>query len=488
MTDDFEFNDADLSAGYGTEDFRQAEWLAQRFRRGWKYDHSGKRWHHFDGIRWAPDETNKVHYAVRRLALQALGNKGIGESEQKRLLALLQMPAQERALKALATFPDYGTNGDEWDSDPYLIGTKNCVVDLRANSAIAADPAQNVTQSTGVEFHPVSGPSDFFERAPVFMRILKEWMSGDEDMVYFLLFWYGASLFGMSPEEKFLLMTGRGRNGKGALKEAVLFACGDYASELDPGLYMRTKGGNARSNEARADLVNLKGKRITFFSEPAGGAFNEELLKAHTGNDRISARALYSNNIQTWEATHSINFLTNDLPSLDDVGPSMGERVMVADFRESYEGERQDKSLKGKGGRLWQEREGILAILVWAASIWYERYSTGIGGLVLPQRVIDQSREFMEANDPIANWLNERCERLSGAKAASQVAYENYLSWHTSSGAPGEAMSQVKWAAQLAKKGFQKKKTETGMKWDGFRLLNAMELAEKGGIDEDENP
>lgn len=485
--EDVEVEEQTSGPGKGPEDYRQAEWLAIYLHGEWKYDHTNSRWHHFDGIRWAPDETKQVHKAIHEVVLKALRKTGHGTDEQKRLFALLQWPTQERVLKALSTFPGYGTNGDEWDTDVHLIGTPSGVVDLRKNAVIEAKAEQNITKTTKVPFNPVTDPSEFEERAPVFMRVLKEWMSGDEDMVYFLLFWYGASLFGMSPEEKFLLMTGIGRNGKGALKESIIFSCGDYADELDPSLYMRSKHGGARSNEARADLVKLKGLRITFFSEPGGGVFNEELLKAHTGNDRIAARALYSNNIQTWEATHSINFLTNELPSVEDVGPSMGERVMVADFRNAYEGAAMDTSLKGRGGKLWKEREGILAILVWAASVWYARWSTGRGGLVLPERVKQQSREFIERNDPVANWLNDSCVRERGGRANSKVAYENYLDWHNRTGAPGDPMSMVKWSAMLQKRGFTREKTRVANVWHGFRLLNAMEEAHRG-IDEDENP
>lgn len=471
--------------GTGSEDYRQAEWLAQRLEASWKYDHTAARWHHFDGKRWAPDKEKKVHFALRRVALKALKKAGIGESEQKRLFSLLQWPVQERVLKALATFPAYSTDGDAWDVDVHLIGTPSGVVDLRTNSIIEATPEQNITKTTDVAFRAVSGPDDF--KAPVFMRVLSEWMSGDEDMVYFLLFWFGASLFGMSPEEKFLLMTGRGRNGKGALKEAILFACGDYAAELDRSLYMRSKLGDARSDSARADLINLKGKRITFFSEPNGGVFNEELLKAHTGNDRISARALYSNNIQSWEATHSINFLTNELPSVEDVGPSMGERVLVADFRNAYEGAAMDTSLKGRGGKLHAEREAILSILVWAASVWYAKWSSGGGGLSIPDRVKEQTKEFMERNDPVANWLNDRCEREPRIQTGSQVAYENYHQWHTQTGAPGDPMSMTRWSLTLQKKGYEKVRSKAGLHWKGLRLLGAMALAERGA-DEDEEP
>jgi len=134
------------------------------------------------------------------------------------------------------------------------------------------------------------------------------------------------------------------------------------------------------------------------------------------------------------------------------------------------------------------EREGILSILVWAASVWYQRWHGGLGGLVLPERVKEQSREFMERNDPVANWLNDRCERDNESRVASQVAYESYLQWHTQSGAPGEAFSMVKWAGVLQKKGFVKTKTKFGMRWDGLRLLGAVALMDKGMLDEDEEP
>ena len=138
--------------------------------------------------------------------------------------------------------------------------------------------------------------------------------------------------------------------------------------------------------------------------------------------------------------------------------------------------------------KLRAEKKGVLAILVWAASVWYERYSTEQGGLVLPERVIQQSKEFIERNDPVTNWLDERARRGPELTSPSQVAYESYLSWHSTSQAPGEPMSMVRWADALQKSGYVKRKTESGMRWVGFRLLGATELAEKDELDEEEQP
>lgn len=472
-----------LYGGRGKEDYRQAEWLAQRLRKEWRFDHTAGRWHHWDKVRWAPDDRGLIHSVVAKHAGLSL------QKPTPEAIELLKWPAQERALKALATFDDYATNGDDWDSDPYTMGAKNGIIDLRTNSLVPhPTPDMLVTKTTGHNFTPVSGPEEFEATAPNFMRVLNEWMSGDVDMVHFLLFWLGYCLFGITPEQRFLLMTGIGRNGKGALKHAMLKAFGEYSDQLDQNLYMQTKFGSARSSDARTDLLKLKGLRVGFFSEPEGGRFNEELLKAHTGGDRINARALYSNNIQSWDPTHSINFLVNNAPQVEDLGPSMASRVMVIDFRERFDGDRMDKNLYGHAeAKLDKEAAGIMRILVWAASVWYQRWSTTGEGLILPDRVVEQSAAFMARNDLLANWLNERAAFGAAYTQNSQLAYDSYVNWFSLSGEPGEAMSVVRWAQGLNKKGFTKEKTREGIKWSGFRLLNAAERAD-AGIDDEEEP
>lgn len=461
----------------GVEDYAQAEWLAQRMGQKWRFDFTADRWHHWDGQRWAPDQTNQAMYTVATLAADTLVNGRPDEALRKALIKLTSNAPIDRALQSLATFEGYGTNGDDWDSDPNVLGVKNGIVDLTTNSLIASPtPEMLVTKTTGVAFHPLHDPEEMTARAPEFMRVMREWMSGDENMVYFLLFWFGASLFGISPEQRFLLMTGIGRNGKGALKHSVMKAVGEYGEQFDANLYMRNRFGSPSSSSARADLLALKGKRITFFSEPEGNRFNEEMLKAHTGGDRISARALYSNNIQTWTPTHSITFLVNDPPEVEDIGPSMAARVMVADFRERYDGAREDKQLYGK---LEREAEGVLAILVWAAAVWHDKWSQGYGGLVLPERVIAQSKAFMERGDSVANCLNAAFAVGPTEKTTGQAAYDAYRDWHRDSGESDEALSMVRFAGALEKKGFRRTKGRMANEWHGLRPLGAMALAER---------
>ena len=228
--------------------------------------------------------------------------------------------------------------------------------------------------------------------------------------------------------------------------------------------------------------MNLKGKRITFFSEPDRGLFNEEMLKAHTGGDIITARDLYSkaSEMISWQPTHSITFLVNDAPSIEDVGPSMAGRVMVADFQQQYKGQDEDKELYGyPEAKLDKEAAGVLAILCWAARRWYNSWSKGEGGLELPDRIIQASKVFVEKNDPLAQALDEAFERGPGMDTASQVCYDAYQQWHARAGRDDDAMSQVKFSYGLERKGFRKIRTRLGVSWIGLKPKGAVRIAEE---------
>lgn len=468
--------------GAGSEDFRQAEWLAEVLERKWRFDFSTKMWHHWDGMRWAPDKTNAVLNTVATAAALAVGSAKT-EVEKKALIKLLSIAPVQKALEALATFEGYGTSGEDWDQDPFLLGCTNGIVDLTNNALVPnPDPSCLVTRTTGHAFIPVKDPAEFSRRAPRFMKFLMEITSEDLAMAYFLLQWFGASMFGFSPEQRFLMMIGIGRNGKGVLKNSVIHAAGEYGAQPDGNVYMRSKWGGPNSSSARAELIDLKGKRICFFSEPEGQHFNEEMLKAHTGGDFITARTLYSAKMLRWQATHSITFLVNDAPEVEDVGPSMANRVMVADFRERYDGDKEDKRLEKK---LEAEAEGILAILCWAAKAWYESYEASGAGIDIPARVKEQSKAFMEKNDPIAHCLNEAFTTGAGLKWQAGLCYQAYQQWFVRSGQEGEMVSQIKFGRGLEKKGFKKAVTRMATYYLGLKPLSAVDIADGEGEDND---
>lgn len=410
--------------GFGTigvEDYKQAQYLAIRFRHRWRYDNVTQLWHGFaaPGI-WLPDTGGAIKFAVARLASDALSDGAATETERKALLRLLTVAGRDKALEALSTFPDYSTDGHDWDRDPYMLGTASGVVNQRTG-ALAFKHWQDgssllVSKSTRVRFVPEA-------TCPQFDAFLLDVMGGDEEMVRFLWRWYGMAAIGNTVEQKFMMMLGRGRNGKFVLTSTMRHALGDYSTAPDSSLYMRSKRGTATSDAPRADLLDLLGVRETTMSEPTGGAFNEELLKAHTGSDPIRARTLHSKVFVQFDPSHTIVILTNELPSITDVGPSMQGRVVVVPFTVSYLG-REDRDLPE---RLKSEAEGILAHRIREAKAYI---TEGLGPI--PKRVIEASAEFISDNDPLGPYLTARCVLAPGdskTKIKTVDLRQDYEQW-----------------------------------------------------------
>jgi putative DNA primase/helicase len=463
-----------LIHGLQGQDADQAAWLALDLQNRIRFNHATDTWHLWDaqsGI-WKPDKTREVVQLTMKLAQQRAGDLALSGDPRavdalKLVRRLYSINRTETALEVLATLDGYKTDGSDWDAEPYYLGCANGVVDLRTGELIPGlSPLDSkVTKCTNVVFDPKA-------RTEHFIPFLKQITSGDDELAAFFIEWFGYSLFGRNWEQKFLILTGRGRNGKGALTHAVRFAIGDYDAEASQGIYMKSRFGSTRSNEARSDLMKLRGARYAIMSEPEGGQFNEELLKAHTGGDPIIARPLYRTEMR-WEPTHTITFLTNQPPSVDDIGPAMAERVLVADFRERYEGANADTTLYDK---LEAEAPGILALMVGAASVYWRERQAG-KGLWYPERVVRASKAYIDSNDPIGQAIEDAFVVEKGAKAQSRDLYKAYSDWHATADDPNEVLSISAFAILLQRKGFSRRKTRIGNVYLGIRPKGAMETA-----------
>lgn len=474
--DDPTLEDPPASAGtirkkmQGAEDDWQADWLAVDWDHKIRFDHSTNRWHMWNGILWAADQTHSVEGQTMEMAKRKAETAFTAgdDDNAKRYRKLRTVVGVKHALEALSYRADYKTDGSDWDQDPNLLGCENGIVDLRLNALVEPDPSSKVSKSTGHTFVPMNDWSEFPARCPTFSKSLDEWTSGDRELSMFYVLWFGYSLFGHTQEPHFLILQGGGRNGKGALVHAIKTAFGEYDAKAGESLYMRTKWGVARSDGPRADLIALKGNRIAIMPEPPGQAFNSEMIKAHTGGDDIVARALHSNVILRWKPTHTITFLVNDLPSVNDVGISMADRVLVADFRERYTGDKRDGKLYDK---LAAEADGILAALCLAAKGWYEH------GLAIPQRVLVKSNDYISTNDPVGRVLDEVMVLEQSAKTSAKMLYDAYADWFTREGLEGDPMSSTAFALALGKHDIQKTRTAAGMVYLGIRPKTALETA-----------
>jgi len=136
-------------------------------------------------------------------------------------------------------------------------------------------------------------------------------------------------LSGVRPE-RFIILTGEGRNGKGLLVEWLLFLLGDYGT---PGaLAVITE---KQKPGANTELRGQHKKRAVIYSEPEEAAIEAIRLseiKRLTGNEIVNARGLWDARDKT--EMHAVQILEcNQLPViLGDKGESARERVVVIHF------------------------------------------------------------------------------------------------------------------------------------------------------------
>lgn len=435
-----------------------------------RYDHLRTRWLIWNGVRWRPDTTRLVYDMVRDYGVKLLAAADQMSDEpgefRKTLLPVFDTSKKDSVLRGLSARREIAMSGNEWDQDGYLVGFENGIMDLREGQWYEKpDPSVMVSKSVGVEWDPAA-------TCPTFDWFLADIMGGDEGLTAYLRRLIGYSLLGLQTEQKFWMWVGRGSNGKGVLARTLHSVFGDYAEAPSDTLYMRTRMGATKSDAARPDLMRLQSVRFTYMSEPPGGQFNEEMLKAHTGEDSIIARDLYgkAQSMAVFTPTHKIIFLTNDPPRTDDVGVSMRRRARVVQFEQDYSVS-PDRTLED---RLKAERQGILNLAIREAMSWIAE------GLPEPAEVTRWSHEYIEENDPLAQFVAERCEvgrQLVGSSAALWGSYEDWIAKRG-----GESMSRTGFGLALGRR-FSKVRSGAGMVYHGIRAKSAVELSE--GEDDD---
>lgn len=430
--------------------------LAERAR----FDHSKRNWHLWDGLRWKKDQKTEILDEIRRRARAWFDHAD--SVEKKKIVAnLFDSAKKESVLKALASRPEIAMVGDEWDTQAHLIGCQNGTIDLRDGTF---DPSPHpdllMTRTVTAKWDPEA-------ECPRFIAFVREIMGGDEELADYLIRLLGYALFGWQREQKFWMWVGQGNNGKGTLAKVMSAVMGSYADTPADTLYMKTKYGASKSGDARADLVKLQGIRWTWMSEPQGGHFNDELIKSHTGDDPIQARALYSNNFVTFRPTHTIIFLTNDPPRVADVGQSMRRRVRIIRFDQDFSAEGViDRGLEDK---LKEEKDGIFRLLVLAATQYYQH------GLPEPAQVVQWASDYIEENDPLGRFVAERCNTGPGLQCTAAVLYGAYEDWTRHHDM--EAMSQTGFGLAMGRR-FPKEKGRMATYFNGIAPKSAMQIAE----------
>ena len=335
----------------------------------------------------------------------------------------------------------------ELDANPWLLGTPDAIIDLETGDPVAAHQLQFITKSTQARYKPEA-------RCPLWQQCLEGWMP-DADTRAFIRRFIGYCLTGLTVEQCLLLVFGESHTGKTSFLSTIEYVWGDYARRT-PATTWLMKGRDAIPN----DVAALAGARIAISTESERRAnWASALLKAATGEESLSARFMRGEWF-TFLPSFKPMFGTNYLPGYDGADRAMTRRLRPVRFNVVIPRNKRDKHLQQK---LRREAAGILN---WAIEGCLEWQRDGLGE---PAAVIAAAQEYAAANDQVALFIGECCERDKEYAETGGKLHQAYNAWCKRHGEG--ALANWQFAEALEKRGFTRgKRTKKLRSWQGLRL------------------
>jgi len=446
-------------------DLGNAERLIAKHGADIRYCKLWSKWLVFDGRRWANDNSLQIERWAQQVArdIFAEANKATDLEMREKLAKHSLASEKARSISGMVELAKARVPIDpgQLDRDIWALNCQNGTLDLKTGELHPHDRDDYITKLVPVDYNPRAKAS----RWEAFMLQIA---AGDADLVAFEKRALGYSICGDQSERILLLCHGGGRNGKTVMVETVAATLGgDYASIMAAESLMQRRGGDDdRLMQRRAAL---RGMRFVVASETGEGArLNEALIKSLTGNERITARHLYGEQFE-FDPTHTLWLATNHRPGIRDTTNSIWDRLKLIPFSVRFVTDDEATGEPGEihankklGKELLREKQGVLAWLVAGCLEWQEQ---GVG---TAKRVKEATQEYRTDEDLLGRFIAECCH--VGRKAAIQASqlYGVYTKWCEDNGE--RPITQTAFGRALTERGFERKRRESGIEWQGIGL------------------
>lgn len=389
-------------------------------------------WHMYGGgdymdfdRRWKSIETFPTWMMTELLdeiRTEAEGTKGLGAVPHGNAMRHALRSRSEHAISAMVKLAQADTEvwaeAKDFDAEPHILNCFDGVLNLDTGELESHSPAHLVTKRAAAAYDE---PDD----CPMWEEHIRTVMDDDEEMIEYLHRALGYTLSGSVSEQALFIAHGVGANGKSVILNVVRMVLGDYAQQGDRNLLIR-----AKANDTGHNVVQLKGARLAVILETdIGSQLDEVVVKQLTGNDAVTGRQLYKNNI-TFVPTAKLWLATNSCPAIKSHDNGIWRRIKAVPFTVVIPPE--DQVLNYDAKMFEAEGAGILRWLVRGYQKWRE------SGLAEPAEVRLATWEYRMTADPnrLAEFVTDKCKLATRAQIDPEVLYEAYEVWATTEKAP----------------------------------------------------
>lgn len=315
-----------------------------------------------------------------------------------------------------------------WNIHPWLLGTKQGVIDLRTGTLRPGRPNDHIRAIVPTEWKGLDEP------APRFQQFLRE-IFGEreeaerEELIAFLQRALGYGITGNANEHIFLMLFGEGKgDGRDALIRALAYVLGKAVGAISN----KAVTVGRRSSIPKTRLCSLQGKRIVWVSETGRDArYAIERVKQLTGGGTIVARRLCTGEY-TFDSSHLLILLANRKPEAATADGVFWDRLcpIVFNLRFVDQPEHPDERKRDPrlNGALKSEASGILAWLVRGSLEWYRL------GLAIPACVRRVRQEYRAGGSGVLNFVQQCCVLDAEARTFANLLYTRYKNWADNAG------------------------------------------------------
>lgn len=336
------------------------------------------------------------------------------------------------------------------DGHPYLLACPNGTLDLSGPCAalLPADRTHRLTKSAAAPYDPNA------DQTPV--RAFLERIVPDAAVRHYLHKLLGYCLSGDRREQIAVFLYGEGSNGKSSLLEMIRGALGDLAMQAPFSILVPVQ---RTQNQASPDLARLAGCRLLTVTEPRSDeALDESIIKAMTGGEPMTVRALYGVPFE-FHPTHCVVVAMNPKPVVRASDHGTWRRLRLVHFTELLGAQEGDNVLRAHA----LAPETRPAVLAWLVD-GYELYRAE--GLDPPAAVTAETAAWKAETNPVPDFLNagvflyaEPDDTSHDWRVQAGTAYGLYLLWAGESGVA--KMSPRRFGEAMAREGIRKVKASS---------------------------
>lgn len=414
---------------------------------------------------------DKVEYAAKKKEM---------DKSQKMVANLKSAPFKNNVMReCMEVFYD-DKFAQKLDQNPFLIGFKNGVYDLKLNIFRKGIPEDYINKCIPIEYKEYDESHDDVQSIIDFLKKVFP----DSSVRNYFLDTYSEIFVGGNSQKKVYLWTGDGDNGKSITQTFFDKMLGDHAIKFNTQYFTgkKTSSGSANPELARA----CPPVRHATMEEPdADEQLNIGELKKLSGGDSYWARDLFEKGKSTREVfpMFTLTFICNKLPKLRYSDRATWNRLRVIPFESTFvepgkpcpitfEEQMLEKRFpmdKTFGSKIPE----LVGAFAWYLLEWRKKVSVRIE----PDKVRQATLQYQKENDIYRQFIEENIIKSETNLSLSDL-YNNFKDWFKE-GWPNSSLP----IKNEIKDYFEKLWGPIrGNKWFGYRIKNYEEELENGDI------